>query len=374
MEVGNIFVLILAFQILCGNGHEIDNTAENLENLFKTIMSELKQKDDRITALEKYTKNTTPSQIAEVAVNNNGELEELLVAMKTESAMLQNTMRRTLRAEKLIRHSAQSNMIKMLEDFRAGINQELEKMKTLMEHELEKVGRKLSIETIDRHEAMGIVDGFRADMERDIDRMDEKINVVKEQYNSDLYREIKNMEHKLEETSNRLENVSLARYEELRSYFTNKDINHNYAVGQMTWQSSTYDHYGLCWSGKAVDGSRNSYFDDRSCTHTEYQTDPWWMVDLGEVIEVGRIIIQNRGDCCGERLRNIIITVAVSKDLNGDECGRFPGPGDTDQLIEINCAQGIQGQFVRIKMDGYGVLSLCEVEVYTEKALISQYV
>ena len=45
----------------------------------------------------------------------------------------------------------------------------------------------------------------------------------------------------------------------------------------------------------AVDGMRNSEFNDGSCTHTIEDTDPtWWLVDLGEESVISSIIITSR--------------------------------------------------------------------------------
>ena len=90
---------------------------------------------------------------------------------------------------------------------------------------------------------------------------------------------------------------------------------HNLARGMSTLQSSTA-YGGL--SSRAVDGNSDSiYYRGHTCTCTNYQARPWWRVDLGKVATVASVKITNRGDCCGNRLRNFDILVG-NVDRNPD--------------------------------------------------------
>ncbi len=57
------------------------------------------------------------------------------------------------------------------------------------------------------------------------------------------------------------------------------------------------------------DGSTNQDYNDGSITHTKTEKDPWWQLDLNGVKDIGRIKVWNRGDCCGERLKDAIVEV-----------------------------------------------------------------
>ena len=60
--------------------------------------------------------------------------------------------------------------------------------------------------------------------------------------------------------------------------------------------------------GRAVDGNKaNNYF-EHSCTHTPPMRNPWWVVQLDEPLNVVRVDIVNRGDCCREykRFRDLL--------------------------------------------------------------------
>ena len=75
-------------------------------------------------------------------------------------------------------------------------------------------------------------------------------------------------------------------------------------------QSSTYS---TATANKAVDGNKNSIYSGGSCTHTANTNQPiWWEVDFGKIYNITGVEITNRGDCCGNRLKNFEITVAES--------------------------------------------------------------
>lgn len=140
----------------------------------------------------------------------------------------------------------------------------------------------------------------------------------------------------------------------------------NMALGKPAWQST--DNYES--SGKAsgaVDGNRgdSSTWTPNTCFHTKIESRPWWMVDLGSMRNVGRVVLVNRADFVGERLQNVVISVSTDKDGHSEMCGFFPGPGHNGQVIEINCPSQIQGRYVKITMLSRNYLHLCEVEVYS---------
>lgn len=85
----------------------------------------------------------------------------------------------------------------------------------------------------------------------------------------------------------------------------------NVAEGRPAKQSSTG------WDGfakLAVDGITNGhYYAARSTTHTEREEDPWWEVDLGKSYNIDRVLIWNRSDFGGERLRGFSIQLLDEK-------------------------------------------------------------
>ncbi|KAH1178477.1 hypothetical protein KIL84_012179 [Mauremys mutica] len=145
-------------------------------------------------------------------------------------------------------------------------------------------------------------------------------------------------------------------------------VGYNLAREQPVSQSSTHKEYGLekAGPGKAVDGKCDGILDHGSCSHTQGESDPWWNVDLGSRYSVSTVIVKNREDCCGERLKGAQIHVGDSKDGQGKQdpiCGTITDttPGS---LSTISC-DGRKGRYVTITIPGrVEVLTLCEVEVY----------
>ena len=67
----------------------------------------------------------------------------------------------------------------------------------------------------------------------------------------------------------------------------------NLAMGKPAWQSSTKAQR---FATQAVDGNRDGDFHDRSCSLTDVDEVPWWVVDLQAEAEIGYVAITNRAD------------------------------------------------------------------------------
>uniref|UniRef100_K1QVE7 Uncharacterized protein n=1 Tax=Magallana gigas TaxID=29159 RepID=K1QVE7_MAGGI len=62
------------------------------------------------------------------------------------------------------------------------------------------------------------------------------------------------------------------------------------------------------------------------------------------------------------RLRDITVTVGLTKSDVNTPCGFFAGPGTLSQLVVIDCPTSTQGRFVKISKTTE-FLTLCEVDV-----------
>ncbi len=120
---------------------------------------------------------------------------------------------------------------------------------------------------------------------------------------------------------------------------------------------------------RAIDGDTNGIYSAGSVTHTSMQTDPWWEVDLGRLARIDSIAVWNRGDCCQDRLANFYVLVSGSPHPQ-------PGAAVFEQLVAgpagrpTEVAVGVVGRYVRIQVQGSGVLSLAEVQVFGEPLAI----
>ena len=140
----------------------------------------------------------------------------------------------------------------------------------------------------------------------------------------------------------------------------------NVALGKATQQSTTN---GAFTSNLGVDGNLGNF------THTAgTDDDPWWEVDLGASVDISRIVLHNRDNCCPDRLRDITVEV---KDGGGTPLFTSavlnPGgtmPGNFDLTLDFEPPQA--GQIVRVTRDTVAapanVLSLGEVQVFADFA------
>jgi hypothetical protein len=142
----------------------------------------------------------------------------------------------------------------------------------------------------------------------------------------------------------------------------------NVARGRRASQSSTA-FAGL--ASRAVDGSTNGDFAQRSTSHTSPAGDEaWWEVDLGEDRAISRIVIWNRTDCCAERLTSFRVVVLDAERRSVAASEHFTdrsAPPEPSYTVEPEL--GSRGRFVRIERigpdrNGEMVLSLAEVEVF----------
>lgn len=65
------------------------------------------------------------------------------------------------------------------------------------------------------------------------------------------------------------------------------------ALNQPASQSSGN---GSATAGRAVDGDRDPDFNQGSCTLTNTESNPWWLVDLRDVLKITAVVITNRKD------------------------------------------------------------------------------
>ncbi|KAK3707600.1 hypothetical protein QZH41_017862 [Actinostola sp. cb2023] len=139
----------------------------------------------------------------------------------------------------------------------------------------------------------------------------------------------------------------------------------NIAFKKKTTQSSTeYNGY----SERAVDENFNPYFNQKSCTHTKNENNPWWRVDLGSEHIITDVLIVNRYDKF-ERLKNFEVKVGVHSNqaLNPTCNDRIVVVGQ-GQALRVQCNPPIPGRYVAVQMYGRGILTMCEVAVYSRLA------
>jgi len=144
----------------------------------------------------------------------------------------------------------------------------------------------------------------------------------------------------------------------------------NVALGKMTYQSTVLANQG--YSERAIDGNDNGLWAGASCSHTNLEVNPWWVVDLGTERQIHGVAITNRKDCCGDRLRNIRIgssnvspTKRVPALYNYDVCFNYYGVFGAGETRTFPCLAGV-GRYVIVQLEQKQYLTLCEVKVFAE--------
>lgn len=132
-------------------------------------------------------------------------------------------------------------------------------------------------------------------------------------------------------------------------------------VSDVPFQGST--------ANKAVDGNTDGFFWNGSVSHTNYEYQPWWQVDLGSSRQLSTIRVWNRTDCCTELLGDFYLFVSdapfQSTDLTttinqpGVSSYYMAGPAGRPTTFTINR----MGRYLRIQRVGTSWLSVAEVQV-----------
>ncbi|WP_378174147.1 carbohydrate-binding protein [Aquimarina sp. SS2-1] len=134
----------------------------------------------------------------------------------------------------------------------------------------------------------------------------------------------------------------------------------NLALTGIATQSSTNQTHGGA-ATRAIDNNTNGKWSGGSVTHTENEINPWWQVDLKSSYSIDEIVIFNRTDgCCINRLSNFTVSVIDSEGTITFSKSFTAAPNPS---ITVN-AEGTIGQIIKVQIQGTGILSLAEVQVY----------
>ena len=145
----------------------------------------------------------------------------------------------------------------------------------------------------------------------------------------------------------------------------------NLSLGKSASQSSTFPGFPSAVAASAVDGNTDGSFFDGSVTATNLDTNAWWQVDLGASAAVSSILIWNRTDCCSTRLSDYWVFVSDTPfgatdtpDTLQNRAGTFAIHESVTPSPSIIIAEGAQGRYVRVQLNGTNNLSLAEVQVF----------
>lgn len=123
-------------------------------------------------------------------------------------------------------------------------------------------------------------------------------------------------------------------------------------------------------ASRATDGNTNGdFWSDNSVSLTNWQAQPWWEIDLGEISDIEEIKIWNRTDCCMESLDNYYVFISNTPFASTDLTETLNQAG-VSNFLQNNIAQRPSiiaihqtGRYVRLQLKNHGFLTLAEVEI-----------
>lgn len=134
----------------------------------------------------------------------------------------------------------------------------------------------------------------------------------------------------------------------------------NIARGKQASQSSTA--YGGA-ATRAVDGNVDSDYGHHSVTHTNFEDNAWWQVDLGKTENVGKVKLYNRGDGnVANRLSNfdVVLLNEAKQEVARQHFDSLNGKAALEVFFSAKDAR-----YVKVELKTKNTpLSLAEVEVF----------
>lgn len=148
----------------------------------------------------------------------------------------------------------------------------------------------------------------------------------------------------------------------------------NLAVGKSATQSSTGANAP---APRAVDGNTDGNYFNGSVTHTNYDANAWWQVDLGAIHSLDQVNVWNRTDCCPERLSNFYVLVSDLQFTSTDLTTTLNQPGVSSYYVTGTAGSPSQvsitgsGRYVRVQLASTNYLSMSELEVWGHAISVS---
>lgn len=133
----------------------------------------------------------------------------------------------------------------------------------------------------------------------------------------------------------------------------------NLALGRPTRQSSTYRGTGVDQGPQhAVDGKTGGR-DPHDLIHTNYESKPWWQVDLGGTARISRLRLFNRQN---PQLKTCLKLVVDASDDGHGWRRLYTHDGAPWKVLDLPMTA--TGRFVRVALTNHDGLQLYEVEVW----------
>ncbi len=142
------------------------------------------------------------------------------------------------------------------------------------------------------------------------------------------------------------------------------DVLENLALGRPAWQSSTCQ-----WSLRSgcradAEGANNGDQDAPNGFHTDLEVEPWWTVDLLDVVGIRSVRIFNRPDF-EDRMKSFQVLGSMDG-LTWRQLYQHPPEQEITRVVEVNFSdlQSVSARYLRVQLPGLSQLHFSEIEVY----------
>ena len=139
----------------------------------------------------------------------------------------------------------------------------------------------------------------------------------------------------------------------------------NWALGKNARMSSLHSY--IYRASSAVDGNTDDmmrFGNQYRCAYSRKEYNPYMKIDLEKEIEIRKVVIVNRQDCCSSFLDNFDIVIGSYNGGTNKSCGAPQNNMSNIARKSVYCSSGVIGRTVTITLRGRQHLMLCEVEVY----------
>ncbi|XP_070535729.1 uncharacterized protein [Ptychodera flava] len=121
-------------------------------------------------------------------------------------------------------------------------------------------------------------------------------------------------------------------------------------------------------ASRAIDGNKDSNLAGGSCAMTQKEFQPVLKLDFGSVRRVHKVVLTNRQDCCGFRLKGVEARIGGSRlHTSNPVCGSVNNRRAREETVEIMCGCDVPmpGRYLSLQLiDKTQLLTVCEIEVF----------
>ncbi|MBI1226854.1 MAG: HYR domain-containing protein [Bacteroidetes bacterium] len=142
----------------------------------------------------------------------------------------------------------------------------------------------------------------------------------------------------------------------------------NLSLNGLASQSS--DRFNAVAS-RAKDGNTSgNFWLDYSISHTEWEDNAWWQIDLGKKYDLKYVNIWNRTDCCQQYLSNFYVLVSDVPFTSTNLTSTLTQPGVSSYYqggqvgIPTTISLEHSGRYVRVQLVGQAFLAMAEVQIF----------